>query len=248
MHIPRLYVPQTLTANETIELSKQAAHHIATVMRMKAGREVILFNGQLHEGKEGEFKATLAYVDKKNVCVAVGEFVERSTESSLHTELGICLIKNDRMDWLLQKATELGVNKISPLWSEYTDVKIPSDRIEKKYQHWQQVLINACEQCGRTSIPEISLPQKIAAWCESVEADKKIILHPYSGNSVTQETQPVSIALLIGPEGGFSESEVEQALAKNFQSVTLGARILRAETAPLVALSLMQAHYGDIHF
>jgi 16S rRNA (uracil1498-N3)-methyltransferase len=249
MHIPRLYIQQALVENETLELSKQAAHHIATVMRMKAGRNVILFNGQLHNGKTGEFKATLAYVDKKNVCVAIGEFSECQTESPLQSEIGVCLIKNDRMDWLLQKATELGVSKISPLWSEYTDVKIPTDRLEKKLHHWQQVVINACEQCGRTSVPEILPPKKLREWVDSASADKKIILHPYDNDSHQGETasaSPLSVALLVGPEGGFSENEFMQATQQGFQGMTLGSRILRAETAPLAALALMQAKYGDI--
>ncbi len=252
MHIPRLYINHPLSENKTIELPKQAAHHIVTVMRMKAGREVVLFNGEAHNDKAGEFKATLAYVDKKNVCVAVGEFVERNIESPLQTEMGVCLIKNDRMDWLLQKATELGVSKISPLWSEYTDIKIPVDRLEKKRQHWQQVVISACEQCGRTSVPEISSPQKFPQWLDVVTANKKIILHPsgkskYGGEKINQDNTFSSVALVVGPEGGFSENEVMQATQRGFQGMILGSRILRAETAPLVALSLLQSHYGDIN-
>jgi len=185
MHIPRIYIPQALTENSTVDLEPAAAHHLAKVLRMKSGQSVILFNGlpvtdQPNISCLGEYEATLAYVDKKNVCVAIGQFVERKTESTLALELGVSMIKNDRMDWLLQKATELGVSAISPLWSEYTDVKIPSDRLEKKIHHWRQVVINACEQSQRVKPPVIHLPQKIKAWLESVDAEKKCVLHPYS--------------------------------------------------------------------
>jgi 16S rRNA (uracil1498-N3)-methyltransferase len=244
MHIPRIYLTQSLTENTTVELESSAAHHIATVMRMKAGRSIVVFNGQLHQGMFGEFEATLAYVSKKSVAVAVGRFVERKTESPLAVELGACLIKNDRMDWLLQKATELGVTTITPLWSEYTDVKIPEDRLEKKMRHWQQVVINACEQSGRVVVPVVHMPQKIQAWITTVNAEQKIVLHPYVESSASSHSSE-SAALLVGPEGGFSEQEVEFAVEKNFNGMVLGPRILRAETAPLAALTALQLQSGD---
>lgn len=245
MHIPRIYIPQTLSENSTIELEPSAAHHIATVMRMKVGRSVILFNGMPYGDQEGEFEATLAYVSKKSVAVAINSFVERKTESSLEIELGVCLIKNDRMDWLLQKATELGVTSISPLWSEYTDVKIPADRLDKKMQHWQKVIINACEQSGRTRIPSIQSPQSIQLWVENVTADKRILLHPYTKQADKQDNTLSSVALLVGPEGGLTENEVEMAIKDGFEGWVLGSRILRAETAPLAALSVLQSRFGD---
>jgi 16S rRNA (uracil1498-N3)-methyltransferase len=244
VHIPRIYLAQSLTENTTVELVSSAAHHIATVMRMKTGRSIMLFNGQLYQGMLGEFEATLAYVSKKSVAVAVGNFVERKTESPLAVELGACLIKNDRMDWLLQKATELGVTTITPLWSEYTDVKIPEDRIEKKMHHWQQVVINACEQSGRVLVPTVNPPQKIQAWMSMVNAEQKIVLHPYIESS--SNVQGVaSVALLVGPEGGLSESELALAMEQNFNGMVLGPRILRAETAPLAALTALQLQCGD---
>jgi 16S rRNA (uracil1498-N3)-methyltransferase len=244
VHIPRIYLTQPLIENSTVELASAAAHHIATVMRMKMGRSIILFNGQPHQGALGEFEATLAYVSKKSVAVAVGRFVERKTESPLTVELGACLIKNDRMDWLLQKATELGVTTITPLWSEYTDVKIPEDRIEKRIRHWQQVVINACEQSGRVLVPTVNAPQKIQAWMTSVNAEQKIVLHPYVGSSVSSHS-PESVALLVGPEGGLSETEIVFAVDNKFNGMVLGPRILRAETAPLAALTLLQLQKGD---
>jgi 16S rRNA (uracil1498-N3)-methyltransferase len=243
MHIPRIYLPQPLTENDTIELEPRVAHHIATVMRMKVGRSVIIFNGEKYNNVLGEFEATLAYVSKKSVAVAVGSFVPRDTESPLAVELGACLIKNDRMDWLLQKATELGVTSITPLWSEYTDVKIPADRLEKKINHWRQVIISACEQSERVAIPTLNMPKKLSDWLD-VTADKKIVLHPYVAPSTVNDISG-SVALLVGPEGGLSEAEVALSIEHQFTGMVLGPRILRAETAPLAALTALQLQSGD---
>lgn len=254
MHIPRIYLSQPLAENSTIELEPAAAHHIATVMRMKVGRSVTVFNGQgrsvenASETVFGEFSATLAYVSKKSVAVAVGDFVPRKTESPLAIGLGACLIKPDRMDWLLQKATELGVSTITPLWSEYTDVKLPADRLEKKYKHWQQVIVSACEQSERVVIPTLNQPKKLPDWLASITAEKKIVLHPYESGAdqCKADVQAFSsAALLVGPEGGLSDNEVQQAIEQGFDSMVLGPRILRAETAPLAALTALQLQCGD---
>lgn len=267
MHIPRLYIPQPLVENSRIELEPAAAHHIAKVLRMKEGRTVILFNGLEVNGGEcgqvyGEFSATLAEVGKRQVSVEIGHFMAKPVESPLSIELGACLIKNDRMDWLLQKATELGVTSITPLWSQYTDIKLPADRIEKKLQHWQHVLVSACEQSGRLTVPKIVPPQKLEQWLVSTQVDYPWVLHPYdtsdkgngSQNGIANDASgdthisaPTSAALLVGPEGGLAASEVELAVEHGFCCGVLGPRILRAETAPLVAISLLQAQFGDIN-
>ena len=245
MHIPRIYLSQALSENLTLELESAAAHHIATVMRMKVGRSVKVFNGERQQGVLGEFEATLAYVSKKSVAVAIGDFIPRDTESPLKVELGACLIKGDRMDWLLQKATELGVTSVTPLWSEYTDVKIPADRVEKKLNHWRQVLISACEQSERVAIPRLNQPMLISDWLHTVEADKKVVLHPYVEPSAAIN-KVNSVALLVGPEGGLSEDEVALSITQQFDGMVLGPRILRAETAPLVALTALQLQSGDL--
>ena len=250
MHIPRFYFPQPLTADTTVELSAAASHHVATVLRMKVGRHLLLFNGMPIDGRLGEFSATVEAVSKKCVLLTVSDFIPRQTESPLAIELGVCLIKNDRMDWLLQKATELGVATVTPLLSEYTDVKLPADRLEKKHHHWQQVMISACEQSGRTAVPSIRWPQPIDQWLTSVEADKKWVLHPSIDSqplSRSPQHAPRSAALLIGPEGGLSDDEVACAQAELFSGLVIGPRILRAETAPLAAITLLQHYYGDSH-
>jgi len=150
MRISRIYINKPITLNERLTLESTVAHYVSTVLRMKIGRQVILFNGQ-----GGEFRATLVDSNKKTVSFEVDDFIDTKSESPLSIELACCLIKNDRMDWLLQKATELGVTSFVPLFSEYTDIKIPQDRLKKKIDHWQQVVVSACEQSGRTSIPTV---------------------------------------------------------------------------------------------
>lgn len=246
MHIPRIYISQPLSENTLLELDKATMHHLVTVMRMKVGRQFIIFNGIPVDAQYGEFTATLRHIDKKTAQIDVGKFSICLSESPLETHLGACLIKNDRMDWLLQKATELGVTTITPLMSEYTDNKIPADRLDKKMDHWRKVLINACEQSGRVCIPDLQFPQPLQAWLSVVEADEKFVLHPYIKQSQLPVEKPRSIALLVGPEGGLSDAEVELAIEARFSGLTLGPRILRAETAPLVALSMLAYQFGDM--
>ncbi len=244
MRIPRVYISQVLAENSRIELSGDVVHYLKNVMRMKVGREAIFFNGD-----GNEFLTVIVAIEKKRLVVDVGKMSTPAMESPLSIHLGCCLIKNDRMDWLLQKATELGVASFSPLFSEYTDTKIPQARLEKKIEHWQQVIISACEQSGRTHLPKIGAPQVLTAWMESTHSDFKAVLHPYHAQPL-QANQTLgevrTIALLVGPEGGFSEAEIAAAHAHQFHSISLGPRILRAETAPLAALSLLQHYFGDL--
>ncbi|MBX2808046.1 MAG: 16S rRNA (uracil(1498)-N(3))-methyltransferase [Cellvibrionaceae bacterium] len=245
MRIPRIYTPQTLSSNSEITLENAAAHHLATVLRTKPGRPLVLFNGL-----GGEYDATLIRADKKQVSVAVASYRDKNTESALTLELGVCLIKNDRFDWLLQKATELGVNKITPLTCDFSDVKLPAERIAKKQQHWQHIIINACEQSGRTALATINTPTTLTHWLQHNRADDKRVLHPGAtqalGHAAAHSHPPASIALLVGPEGGFSEKEIAQAQNHHFTPISLGPRILRAETAPLAAVSILQHCYGDL--
>ena len=245
MRIPRLYTPQAIELNQEFLLEEQSAHHVATVLRIKKGREVVLFNGDALHGKQGEFTGIISQIDRKKVSVICHKFIEKNTLSPISIHLGACLIKNDRMDWLIQKATELGVNGITPLFSENTDIKLPEDRLAKKLAHWQQVMINACEQCGRTDLVNIHSPQQLKDYICTSQAELKLFLHPNTNKDTTTIAKPRSIELLVGPEGGFSQEEVEWATANTFQTLSLGPRILRAETAPLAAISVLQSQFGD---
>jgi 16S rRNA (uracil1498-N3)-methyltransferase len=250
MRIPRLYINQKLTENSVLVLEQQASHYLCKVLRVKAGRELVLFNGCLSDvGTSGEYRATLTEANKKAAVVDLKQFTATQSESNLELELACCLIKNDRMDWLLQKATELGVTTISPLISEYTDVKLSVERVEKKQCHWQQIVISACEQSGRTQIPIVNSPTPLSQWLTQDTSEYRYVLHPYDAkpfvfdNKLRQDSP--TVALLVGPEGGLSDTEVAKAHTHQFKSIQLGPRILRAETAPLVALSIIQSQLGD---
>ncbi len=151
------------------------------------------------------------------------------------------------MDWVVQKSTELGVGAITPLFTEHTGVKLAGARSEKKARHWRQVAISACEQCGRNRLPAVHAPQKLEDWLASTLADRKFVLH-HRAESVSNpgDAAPASIALLVGPEGGLSEEEIFSAERAGYSSLRLGPRVLRTETAPLSALAILQARWGDM--
>jgi 16S rRNA (uracil1498-N3)-methyltransferase len=240
MRIPRIFTEQNLLSGEQIELEESASHHLSKVLRMQAGRELILFNGA-----GGEFAATIHEVNKKNVIVSVQEHTADNRESPLELELAIGISRGERFEWVLQKATELGVTKITPLITERTEVKVGGDRQEKMHDRWQQILISACEQCQRNLPPQLSAPVQISDWLPQVNSDLRFVLHHRDSKTLPAEQKPQSVTLLIGPEGGLSESEIEQALAKSFNALTLGPRVLRTETAPVAAISLVQYLWGD---
>lgn len=241
MRTTRIFTEQPLATGAVIELGKEAARHLVTVLRFQVGQCITLFNGQ-----GGEFDAEIVSASSKAVAVNVlsEDAVER--ESPLITRLGIGLSRGDRFDWVLQKATELGVSEVFPLFTERTEVKLRGDREEKKQRHWQQVIVSACEQSGRTRVPQLHAPRLLSDWL-AVSADIKLLLHHRSDTTLKslQQWAPASAALLIGPEGGLSEQEIEQGTAAGFQSLTLGPRVFRTETAPVVALSLLQGWWGD---
>lgn len=209
---------------------------------MSAGDVLTLFNG---EG--GEYRATISSLGKKTVEVFIGEYSPRGCESPLKIHLGIAISRGDRMDWVIQKATELGVNSISPLFTQRTKVKLKGERADKKRLHWQQIIIAACEQCGRNRLPEINPLQDIASWMGSTRADRKLVLHHRAESEKGHSDLPASIALLVGPEGGLSPEEISQAETIGYQPLKLGPRVMRTETAPLAAIAILQAQWGDIN-
>lgn len=149
------------------------------------------------------------------------------------------------MDLAIQKCTELGVTEIIPLFTEFSEVKLSGERLQKKRQHWQQIAISACEQSGRTRLPQIHAPQKISDWCSELDCPLKLVFEPGSSTTLQSRESQQKVALLIGPEGGFSASELDMAAKKGFLAVSLGPRILRTETAPIAALTSLQLLWGD---
>jgi 16S rRNA (uracil1498-N3)-methyltransferase len=245
MRTIRLYLPTPLAINTTVELGADAAHHAQNVLRMKTGDVLVVFNG---EG--GEYDATIASSSKKSTVVQINQFHVADRESPLHTHLAIGISKGERFEHVLQKATELGVSEITPLFSERTEVRLNAERQEKIRQRWQKIMINACEQCYRNRLPKLNLPVEFRSLIADETSTQKFILHPQDDHAehvmLSQLPQPASACLLVGPEGGFSDNEVMLAMQCHFAPLALGSRILRTETAPLAALSVLQFMWGDL--
>ncbi|WP_286719674.1 16S rRNA (uracil(1498)-N(3))-methyltransferase [Thalassolituus sp. UBA2009] len=237
---PRIYSAAALSSGMRTELDDQAFAHLIRVLRMNDGDPVRLFNGDGHE-----YAGQLCDVQKKSASVLVGDILRSEADTPLKLQLGQVVSKGDRMDFTIQKATELGISDITPLWSERCEVRLKGERLDKKMEHWQKVAISACEQSGRNRIPTIHQPQYFADWAKNNNADVRLLLHPHRQKPLRDYPQPASVALLVGPEGGFSEQEVEMAMSSGFAGLTLGPRILRTETAALAALSVFQFQWGD---
>lgn len=240
MRIPRIFTPQALKVSEFVLLDIEASNHILKVLRMSEGGELVLFNSN-----DCEYRAVITGSEKKLAKVEVLEENCISRESPLQTELAIGISKGDRMEWVLQKATELGVTRIVPLFTERTEVKLSGERLEKKLRQWKKIIQASCEQCQRNVIPELTYAMSLSEYLESSSAELRLVLHHRSDKKLNDYPCPMSVALLIGPEGGLSEAEISQAHQQQFNNLTLGPRVMRTETAPIAALSLLQYRWGD---
>ncbi len=242
MRAPRIYLPTPLATGITVPLSSNAFAHLIRALRLKPGEALTLFNG---EG--GEFSATLQEVGRKQANVTVDQYHPVDIESPLHTLLGQCISRGERMDYTIQKAVELGVSEIVPLFSERCEIKLKGERLEKKVKHWQQIVISACEQSGRTRIPTVQRPLTLQEWSRHLEDHLKLMLDPKEGVTLKKLAQPESpIALLIGPEGGLTLAEKQITKEVGFTQIQLGPRVLRTETAALATLSAIQTLWGDL--
>ncbi len=243
MRIPRLYIDPPLFSNGEVQLDEARSHYLSRVLRLEPGRPLTVFDG---EGQEAEAELLLA--GKKSVIIRIGEEVRRvDRESALSTHLAIGISRGERMDFVLQKATELGVTEITPLWTERTEVKLKGERLQKKQAHWQQIVISACEQCQRNQLPRLRAAMEFHEFLAAgIPAGLGLILHHRSEQTLRQLPAPGAVTLLIGPEGGLSDVEIERAVDQQFLPLTLGPRILRTETAPIAALSAVQLLWGDL--
>ncbi|MGN7744368.1 16S rRNA (uracil(1498)-N(3))-methyltransferase [Pseudomonas sp. 22526] len=238
MRLSRFFIDAPLSLGEH-ELPEAQAHYIGRVLRMAEGDAL-----QLFDGSGNEFRGTLLEVGKKRVVVRLDESFAGQVESPLRIHLGQGLSRGERMDWAIQKATELGVNEITPIFSERCEVRLKDERADKRLAHWRQVAVSACEQCGRSRVPVIHPPVLLADWIKQTQADLKLVLHPVA-EPLVSHAKPATLAFLIGPEGGLSDAEVDQAQATGFLPARLGPRVLRTETAPVVALAVAQQLWGD---
>lgn len=250
MRVPRVYLDQTLQSGAELALEKATAHYLVSVLRLRTNDALIVFNGS-----GGEYRATLQSATNKQANITVGSHSTGVAPSPMQVVLAIGLSRGERMDWVIQKAVELGVNQVIPLFTERCEVKLKGERALKKLAHWQQIAISACEQSQRNDVPTIKPPQPLSEFLTPLatpsNADLRLILDPRAEQSLSnvllnQRSSAKTIVLLSGPEGGFSDAEVELAQQKGVISVGLGPRVLRTETAPLAALSIVQALLGDL--
>ena len=242
MPIARIYQALSLQPGMQYRLSEKASHHIAHVLRARRGEKLFIFNG---EG--GEYAAIIQQIDKKGVEVAISHFIAREAEPPVAIHLAQGIARGDKMDFIVQKAVELGVNTVVPVVTEHCNLRLTKEREAKRLQHWQAIAISACEQCGRNRLPIIEPPQLLADWLTTTQVGQRFVLSPHQGNKLSAITLVAEAAtLLIGPEGGLSHREIKQAMQQGFVTLNLGPRILRTETATIVALAVMQAVYGDL--
>lgn len=243
MRIPRIYHPELLEYQTQCQLSEDAANHVGRVLRMGEGEQLELFDGSNHI-----YPAIITESNKKSVKVNILGRELSDKESNLKIHLGQVISRGERMEFTIQKSVELGVNVITPLWSERCGVKLDGERMDKKIQQWQKIAIAACEQCGRNVVPEIRPLMKLQDWCAEDDGALKLNLHPRAQHSI--KTLPMipkdGVRLLIGSEGGLSEQEIVQTQQKGFTEILLGKRVLRTETASLAAISALQIYFGDL--
>lgn len=244
MPVTRLHVDDELASGRRVTLGAAQAHYVGRVLRLRKGDTLILF-----DGSGTEFDAVVERVGKDSAELAIGTRNETHTESVLHTQLVQGIGRGDRMDFVVQKATELGVKRITPVMTRHGVVRLDSRRADSRRAHWQSIATSACEQSGRVRPPLIDEPVALDAWFGAMtrRADVDLILRPGADLPLAAVPAPVTkLCLLIGPEGGFSDAEYAAAAAAGFRAVSLGPRILRTETAALAALAVAQSLWGDL--
>ncbi|MDP2694570.1 MAG: 16S rRNA (uracil(1498)-N(3))-methyltransferase [Gallionella sp.] len=243
--MPRFYCPPPLPLGGSFDLPPDAAHHAARVLRLREGNRVEIF-----DGLGNECHGVIAELGGKRVVVGEITAVNADRESPLPVMLAQALSSSEKMDWVIQKATELGVTEIQPLDTERSVARLSAERAAKRLEHWRQVAISACEQCGRNVLPEIHAPLDIMAWLQQGLAQQppaaKFILLPQGAASLHSQPKPQGkVVLLIGAEGGFTQAESDSALRCGFMPIRLGARVLRTETAAVAGLAALQTLWGD---
>lgn len=244
MRVTRVHVALPLAAGHEIELPEHAANHLIRVLRMGIGDHCTLFNGDGHD-----YPARLVEVGKRIARAEIGAGVSVHSESPLRLILLQGVARGEKMDLILQKATELGVGSFQPLYSQRSEVRLDGDRADKRLAHWRGVVVSACEQCGRAVVPAVAMPTSLAQALTALPADgPRLILDPDATASLSRlrvdSAKPICLA--VGPEGGWSPQDIEQLQASGFSGVRLGPRVLRTETAGLAVISALQVLHGDL--
>jgi 16S rRNA (uracil1498-N3)-methyltransferase len=244
MRIPRIYQDTFLSVGDTVTLDAQATVHVARVLRLKQDDAVILFNG-----RGGEYQGRITSLEKRNTVIVLTSFVESDAESPLHITLAQGISRGERMDYTVQKSVELGIARITPLLTSRTSVNLQGERKQRRQQHWQTIVNHACEQCGRNTLPPVDEIQTFASYLQQApeqDAARLVLYHKSEQSIATITPQSSAFEILIGPEGGLSEAEIELAIHNGFTPVRMGPRVMRTETAALAALSILQSQWGDL--
>lgn len=242
MRVPRIYQPQPLAVNQQLNLDEDGAAHIGKVLRMGSGEQISLFSGD-----GNDYLAEIVDAGKKSVTVKVLSCEANPSESPLNLHLGQVISRGDRMEFTIQKSVELGVNTITPLFSDRCGVKLTGERLEKKIQQWQKIVISACEQSGRSQVPIVRPAMELQQWCSEPTSALKLNLHPRAAHGINGlDLSHTRVRLLIGPEGGLSAEEIAMTETYQFTDVLLGPRVLRTETASLTAITALQLRFGDL--
>lgn len=243
MRTVRVYDNQPLQLNSEVTLGSDAFNHAIKVLRMEINDPLTVFNGD-----GNDYQAVITSIQKKSADIRVTGIQKKDNESPIRIHLGQVLSRGDKMDFTVQKSVELGVNVITPLVSERCGVKLNDERSQKKQETLQKIVISACEQCGRAVIPEVRPLMSLEEFLQENTADDelRLTMNPYADTRFKDLPQAGSYRLLVGPEGGFTDEEVELSIKSGYRDVLAGPRILRTETAALVAISIIQSCFGDI--
>jgi len=241
----RLYIAAKLSSNSTTSLDASTTHYVLNVLRLRNGCEIEAFDGEGHA-----YHSMLDVNGKRSAQLTIGNETTTDRESPLHIELLQVLSRGEKMDWVIQKAVELGVTSIRPLTSERCNVKLDAKRAHSRLNHWQAIISNACEQCGRNRLPQLHALTDIINISKNavITSHHQWLLHPEAGQKLATETvaKNASISILIGPEGGLSDGEIHMLNNAGFQPKQFGPRILRTETAAIAAISAIQSRWGDM--
>lgn len=245
MAFPRFYCPALARGHARVTLPPSAAHHAARVLRLKVGDRVGLF-----DGRGGEALGAVAAVRRREVHVEVMEWRAAAPAPALALTLAQALCAQEKMDWVVQKAVELGAVRIQPLAAQRSVVRLAPERAARRREHWEGVAVAACEQCGRNRLAEIGPVLSLRAWLGQAgppsPGEWRLLLAPEASAPLARLDPPTdAVTVLVGPEGGFTEEEMRDAAGAGFQPVRLGPRVLRTETAAVAALSAIQALWGD---
>ena len=237
----RIYTSQALFSAGSIELEGPASHYLSRVLRLAVGDSVILFNGD-----GSDYRGEICGIQRQSVSVKLFDSFIPGNESPLKITLVQAISRQERMDYSLQKCTELGVSCIQPVISRRVEFRLDTTRLAKRVAHWQRVVISACEQCGRAVVPKVMMPVPLAEWMAGIDESPRLILDPAGEIKMSSFSMPGdAVSVLVGPEGGFTGEELEQARLNDFRTVSLGPRVLRTESAGPAMIAVLQAVAGD---